>query len=86
MNRIKGDIGRNGANSPLRPFVMLEIEDDWLAPARARRMAQRLLKAADQAEAKYREYRKSQVKHPTPAELEACLDGWPKGDLDWSES
>lgn len=49
-NKIKGDFGIKGD----RPgaYVMLEIDEDWLTPGQARRMAARLLQAADVAVAK----------------------------------
>jgi hypothetical protein len=47
--RIEPIVGRKG-DRPLRPFVACEI-DTWLSPRRARRLARRLSKAADDAEA-----------------------------------
>lgn len=60
VNRIKGDIGRHSKHgSKIRPYVMLEIENDWLTPSEARRMAEKLLREADKASLKAKAYRAS---------------------------
>ncbi len=48
-NRIKPIVGIKNSH-PLRPYVELEIEEDWLSPAQARRFGARLIVAAYKAE------------------------------------
>jgi hypothetical protein len=51
---VRGNVGRHSKHgSVVRPYVMLEVEDDWLTPAQARRFAERLIVAAKNAEAIY---------------------------------
>lgn len=57
MLRIAVKKGHKGSTAPLKTWVMLGSEPDeepefgtWLSPSSARKLAQRLLKAADKAD------------------------------------
>lgn len=55
--RINTFVGHKGSDNPAKPYVELEVEDSWLTPAQARKLAYRLFAAAERAEKKYEDHK-----------------------------